>query len=285
MSLRRKRALRKKLKIALLVVITAIYMFPLYWMVVTSLKTRIDAFTIPPKWIFKPTLDNYIGVFQVETYGFKSFTEFPQNLLNSFLIGGVSLAIAITLGSLAAYSFSRFRIKGKDTWLFFILSMRFLPPAAVVIPIYLFYGILGLLNTHIGLILLYTMFNMPFAVWMMKGFVDEIPRDLDEAALMDGYSRMRVLRGVVLPLATTGLAATAVFCLITVWNEFLFAYILGGLGTRTAAVAVATVRGEVGINWGQIAAKEVIFVTPIVIFTFLLQRHLLRGITFGTVKG
>jgi len=160
-----------------------------------------------------------------------------------------------------------------------------LPPIAVIIPIYFMYQRLGLLNNYIGLIALYIMFNMAFAVWMMKGFFDEIPRELDEAAMVDGYSRMGAFRKAVLPQALTGIAATAVFCLIMAWNEFLFAYILSGFDTRTVPVALARIRGESGVNWGTITATEVLYITPVIIFTFFLQKYLLRGITFGTVKG
>jgi multiple sugar transport system permease protein len=244
-------------------------------------------FAIPPKWFnFQPILDNFIDVFYEHRYGLTPGpTDFPRFLANSFFISLSSIALVILVGMLAAYSFSRFNVKGKDTWLFFILSTRMLPPIAIIIPVYFMYQRLGLLNNYFGLIALYMMFNMAFAVWMMKGFFDEIPRELDDAAMVDGYSRLGAFRKAVLPQALSGIAATAVFCLIMAWNEFLFAYILSGFDTRTVPVALSRIRGESGINWGTITATEVLYITPVIIFTFFLQKYLLRGITFGTVKG
>jgi len=286
MNRKAKAKVVKNMKHVLIAMVTAVWLSPVYWLIVTSLKTRLDMFAIPPKWDFQPILDNFIDVFYERRYGLTPGpTEFLKFLFNSFFISVSSIALVILIGTLASYSFSRFNVKGKDTWLFFILATRMLPPIAVIIPIYFMYQRLGLLNNYIGLIALYIMFNMAFAVWMMKGFFDEIPRELDEAAMVDGYSRMGAFRKAVLPQALTGIAATAVFCLIMAWNEFLFAYILSGFDTRTVPVALARIRGESGINWGTITATEVIYITPVVIFTFFLQKYLLRGITFGTVKG
>ena len=286
MDRRTKRNIVRGIKYLLIAIVTAVWFFPVYWLIATSLKTRLEMFAIPPKWIFNPVLDNFIDVFWERRYGLTPGpTEFPKFLFNSFFISLSSIGLVILIGTLAAYSFSRVELRGKNTWLFFILSTRMLPPIAVVIPIYLMYQRLGLLNNYIGLIALYIMFNMAFAVWMMKGFFDEIPRELDEAAMVDGYSRMGAFRKAVLPQALTGIAATAVFCLIMAWNEFLFAYILSGFDTRTVPVALARIRGESGINWGTITATEVIYIAPVIIFTFFLQKYLLRGITFGTVKG
>lgn len=286
MNRKSKRKVIKAIKYALIAIITGVWFFPIYWLIVTSFKTRLDMFEIPPKWVFKPIIDNYIDVFWERRYGLTpGLTEFPKFLFNSFFISLSSVALAVLIGMLAAYSFSRFEIKGKDTWLFFILATRMLPPIAVLIPIYVMYRGLGLINTYIGLIALYVMFNMAFAVWMMKGFFDEIPIEIEEAAMVDGYSRMGAFWKATLPQALTGIAATAVFCLITAWNEFMFAYVLSGFDTRTVPVALARIRGESGINWGTITSMEVIYILPVIIFTFFLQKYLLRGITFGTVRG
>lgn len=286
MNRRSKRKIIRAIKYVLIAIITGVWFFPIYWLVVTSFKTRLDMFEIPPKWIFKPIIDNYIDVFWERRYGLTpGLTEFPKFLFNSFFISLSSVALAVLIGMMAAYSFSRFNVKGKDTWLFFILTTRMLPPIAVLIPIYVMYRGLGLINTYVGLIALYVMFNMAFAVWMMKGFFDEIPVEMEEAAMVDGYSRMGAFWKATLPQALTGIAATAVFCLITAWNEFMFAYVLSGFDTRTVPVALARIRGESGINWGTITSMEVIYILPVIIFTFFLQKYLLRGITFGTVRG
>ena len=213
-------------------------------------------------------------------------SKYFYQLLNSIIIGGGSTILAVGLGTLAAYAFSRFDIAGKDDLLFFILSTRMLPPVVVVIPIYLMYSALGLRDTHFGLILLYTTFNVSFAVWLMKGFIDEIPKEYEDAALVDGYSRFQTFLKVILPQSVTGIAATAVFCLITAWNEFAFALVLTEVGGRavTAPPSITSATGSTGMDWGKIAAGTFVFLLPVAIFTFLMRSHLLRGVTFGAVK-
>lgn len=213
-------------------------------------------------------------------------SKYFYQLLNSIIIGGGSTILAVGLGTLAAYAFSRFDIAGKDDLLFFILSTRMLPPVVVVIPIYLMYITLGLRDTHFGLILLYTTFNVSFAVWLMKGFIDEIPKEYEDAALVDGYSRFQTFMKVILPQSVTGIAATAVFCLITAWNEFAFALVLTEVGGKavTAPPSITSATGSAGMDWGKIAASTFVFLLPVAVFTFLMRGHLLRGVTFGAVK-
>ena len=213
-------------------------------------------------------------------------SKYFYQLLNSVIIGGGSTILAVGLGTLAAYAFSRFEVAGKDDLLFFILSTRMLPPVVVVIPIYLMYSALGLRDTHFGLILLYTTFNVSFAVWLMKGFIDEIPKEYEDAALVDGYSRFQTFLKVILPQSVTGIAATAVFCLITAWNEFAFALVLTEVGGRavTAPPSITSATGSSGMDWGKIAAGTFVFLLPVAVFTFLMRNHLLRGVTFGAVK-
>ncbi len=213
-------------------------------------------------------------------------SKYFYQLLNSIIIGGGSTILAVGLGTLAAYAFSRFEVAGKDDLLFFILSTRMLPPVVVVIPIYLMYSALGLRDTHFGLILLYTTFNVSFAVWLMKGFIDEIPKEYEDAALVDGYSRFQTFLKVILPQSVTGIAATAVFCLITAWNEFAFALVLTEVGGRavTAPPSITSATGSTGMDWGKIAAGTFLFLLPVAVFTFLMRSHLLRGVTFGAVK-
>ncbi|MDE0470049.1 MAG: carbohydrate ABC transporter permease [Candidatus Poribacteria bacterium] len=213
-------------------------------------------------------------------------SKYFYQLLNSIIIGGGSTILAVGLGTFAAYAFSRFDIAGKDDLLFFILSTRMLPPVVVVIPVYLMYSALGLRDTHFGLILLYTTFNVSFAVWLMKGFIDEIPKEYEDAALVDGYSRFQTFLKVILPQSVTGIAATAVFCLITAWNEFAFALVLTEVGGRavTAPPSITSATGSSGMDWGKIAAGTFVFLLPVAVFTFLMRSHLLRGVTFGAVK-
>ncbi len=205
-------------------------------------------------------------------------------LRNSLIIAGTSTVLSVVLGLLAAYSFSRFHIPGKDDLLFFILSTRMLPPVVVTIPIFLMYRRLGLSDTHLGLIILYTVFNLSFSVWLLKGFIDEIPREYEEAALVDGYTRLQAFFKIVLPQAMTGIAATTVFCLIFAWNEYAFALMLTTERARTAPPSIPSMLGTGGIEWSAIAAGSLGFLIPVVIVTFLLRDYLLRGVTFGAMR-
>ena len=179
------------------------------------------------------------------------------------------------MGTFTAYGFSRFKIAGESDLLFFILSTRMLPPVVVAIPMYLMYRVVGLNDTHIGLIILYTAFNLSFAVWLMKGFMDEIPKEYEEAALVDGYTRMEAFFKIVLPQAATGIAATAVFCFITAWNEYAFALIMTNRRAQTAPPFIPSQIGSGLTDWTVIAAGTFLFLLPVAIFTFLLRNHLL----------
>jgi len=289
-----KRETKKKTYHVLALIVIAIalifYLIPVYWIITTSFKPYVDTFAMPPKFWFKPTTDNYKGLM---TGGYMSvdgkrvvtgMSQYPRQLLNSVLIGFISTALAVGLGTISAYAFSRFPVKGKGDMMFFILSTRMMPPVAVVIPLFLIYRALHLIDTHFGLILLYTTFNVSFATWMMKGFIDEIPKEYEEAALVDGYTRFRAFMKIVLPQSVTGIAATAVFCLITAWNEFTFALIMTTKNARTAPPSLASRMGSSGVEWGQIAAGTFIFLLPVVVFTFIMRKHLLRGVTFGAIK-
>ena len=270
---------------------------PLGWLALTSLKSYEDTITTRAKFVpwsdtaearsddsvkFAASLDAYRSLSKPVAGTPRDFYHY---LGNSLIIGGLSTLAAVCLGTLCAYGFSRFRIPGSKDWLFFILSTRFLPPLAVVVPVLVMYRRLSLENTHIGLILLYTSFNLSLAVWLMKGFMDEIPRAFEEAALVDGYSRLAAFVRVIVPQAATGMAVTAVFCLISSWNEFGFAMTLNNYEAKTVPVYFAGLQGNIdGVPWPQIAAGMMIFVAPIVLFTVLVRKHLLRGVTFGTIK-
>ncbi|MGE5224710.1 MAG: carbohydrate ABC transporter permease, partial [Omnitrophica WOR_2 bacterium] len=208
----------------------------------------------------------------------------PRYFMNSVIIAGCSTLLALIFGTLSAYAFSRFEVPGKSDILFFILSQKFLPPVVVIIPIFMMYRFLGWIDSYKGMILLYTSFNLPFVVWMVKGFMDDIPVDYEEAALVDGYTRFQAFFRITLPQALPGLAATAVFCLITVWNEYVFSAILTGDRAKTAPVAIASSIGTQMTDWGIVAALTTIFVIPVIIFTLLVRNYLLRGVTFGVIR-
>lgn len=267
---------------------------PLLWMVATSIKSKADSISIQPKLLptlyeidassiyFRATFESYgkLGVAYVGTK--RTFFDY---LINSVIIGLCSTLFSVIIGTSCAYGFSRFAIRGSRDWLFFILSTRFLPPLAVVIPVLMMYREFDLQNTHVGLILLYTSFNLSLSVWLMKGFLDDVPRAYEEAAMIDGYSRYQSFRLVVLPRAVSGMAVTAVFCLISAWNEYGFAMTLNNRDAVTVPVYFAGLQGNVhGLPWPQVCAGALLFVAPIVVFTILVRGHLLRGVTFGTIK-
>jgi len=285
----------KALRIAVITLYTFVGVLPLLWLILTAFKHHPDTITASAKFIpipgaeiggaglsFAPTIEGFAHLAEAPAGAEFSFLE---HLLNSTIIGVMSTLASVALGTSCAYGFSRFRIPGSKDWLFFILSTRFMPPLAVVAPVLIMYRTFDLPNTHLGLIILYTAFNLSLAVWLMKGFIDEIPRAYEESALVDGYSRASAFFRIILPHARTGMAVTAVFCLISAWNEFGFAMTLNNAQAVTVPVYFAGLQGNTnGVPWPQIAAGALLFVLPIVVFTVLVRDHLLRGVTFGTIK-
>jgi multiple sugar transport system permease protein len=256
-------------------------LLPVYWMMTISLKSEVDQFAVPPKWLFfSPTLAHYRDAF-IER-------SFEQYLLTSAIVAVVSTICALVLGTFAAYALARFRLPHKlNTRLaLWILSTRMFPPIVTAVPLFLLMSDVRLLDTTAALIIVYTAFNLPFVVWMMRGFFIEIPRDLEEAARVDGDSRLGALRRVILPLATPGLAATAVFCLIISWNEFLFALTLTQTDSAmTLPVGIAGRVTQYEIEWGVMSAAGVVAMIPILVFALAVQRYLVRGLSLGAVKG
>lgn len=304
-----------RLSIALVIAITIIFLSPIYWITTTAFKPRSQATSVPPTVIFEPEVTAFVKLFtkrvqlrqppSEEKYnaapwwekriydggervlrvkGKVMFSAYPDRFLNSLIIAITSTVLAVGMGTLTAYGFSRFKVAGENDWLFFILSTRMLPPVVVAIPMFLMYRLVGMTDTHLGLIILYTAFNLSFAVWLMKGFIDEIPREYEEAALVDGYTRMKAFLKIVLPEATTGIAATAVFSFIIAWNEYAFALIMTNRRAQTAPPFIPAQVGSGLTDWTTIAAGTVLFLLPVAIFTFALRKHLLRGVTFGAIR-
>jgi multiple sugar transport system permease protein len=281
--------------------VSLVYFLPVLIIIMTSFKLQTEALAVPAKlfpttffglipdqYVFTPTLENFTSVFSrsFTTGGAAENTGFDRFFFNSMFIAGTSVLLALVIGTLAAYGFSRYPLKGNDTYLFIILTTRMLPAIVVIIPIILMFRIAGLSGSYVGIIFLYTAFNLPFTIWMMKSFFDELSLDVEDAARIDGSSELRVFFKVCLPQVIAGLAATFVFGLILTWNEFLFALLLTGVDTRTVPVAMnqAVAGGGIGVLWGLLAAIETLFLIPVFLVTFFLQNHLLRGVTFGTVK-
>jgi multiple sugar transport system permease protein len=270
---------RQGLEIALLTVLAIVMLFPVLWMLETSLKDQRDIYAVPAKLVgFTLTLDHFRAVFA-------SGSPVAQGFKNSVLVAGTSTIIATLLGVPAAWAYSRFKIPAKKDQLFFILSTRFMPPVVVVIPIFLMYRDLDLIDTTLGLILIYAAFNLPFTIWMMKGFVDEVSAQYEEAAMLDGYSRLEAFWRVTMPLLVPGIAATAVFALIFSWNEFVFAVFLASSDSaRTAPPAIAGLIGGTTIDWGLVAASAMTFALPVLVFAFIVRKHLVAGVTLGAVR-
>ncbi len=311
-SVSKKKNIVHFLLIFLICIITFVYLIPLFFIVHTSFKPWVHIRDYPPKILFKPTITSYIRIFtsrtplppgrafsEEEVFNMKWYErliykdtneeivrkgDFPRRYLNSIIVVIGSTLTTIIIGTLAAYGFSRGKLKGKDDWLFFILTTRMLPPVVVVIPVFLMFRALNLTDTHIGLILLYTAFNVSFAVWVMKGFIDEIPIEYEEAAMVDGYTRFQVFRKIVVPQATTGIAATSVFCFIYAWNEYAFAFILSRKYAQTVPAWLPYQMGVLGYDWGAAAGGTFLFLLPAMIFTIILRKHLVRGITFGAIR-
>ncbi len=303
--------------IALIAIIAAVLLFlsPIYWIGSTAFKPRAVATSVPPTVFFAPEVTPFIKLFTKrvqakepptpEVYAAAPWWEkaifdggervlrvgtapqlsqYPNRYMNSLIVAIISTVVAVGMGTITAYGFSRFKIKGESDLLFFILSTRMLPPIVVAIPMFLMYRTVNLNDTHLGLIILYTAFNLSFSVWLMKGFIDEIPKEYEEAALVDGYTRLQAFFKIVLPEAATGIAATAVFCFITAWNEYAFALILTNRRAQTAPPFIPSQVGSGLPEWTVIAAGTVLFLIPVAIFTFLLRNHLLRGVTFGAIR-
>jgi multiple sugar transport system permease protein len=307
--------IRNRLAIAAIVIVTLIFLAPIYWIASTAFKPRDVATSVPPTVFFTPELTPFVKLFtkrvqlrekpSEEVYDAAPWWEkaiydggervlrvkgavqpsaYPSRFMNSLIVAVTSTFLAVGMGTLTAYGFSRFRIAGENDWLFFILSTRMLPPVVVAIPMFLMYRAVGMTDTHIGLIILYTAFNLSFSVWLMKGFMDEIPREYEEAALVDGYTRMQAFWKIVLPEAATGIAATAVFCFIVAWNEYAFALIMTNRRAQTAPPFIPAQVGSGLTDWTTIAAGTVLFLLPVALFTFALRHHLLRGVTFGAIR-
>jgi multiple sugar transport system permease protein len=280
----RRPSLRTWVEIALLALLAILMLFPVVWMLETSLKDGRDVYAVPAKLLgFDVTLDHYKDVFVQR--GGSGASDLAVSFKNSVLVAGASTVLATLLGVPAAWAYSRFTLKARRDQLFFILSTRFMPPVVVVIPIFLMYRDLGLIDTKLGLILIYAAFNLPFTIWMMKGFVDEVPAEYEDAAMLDGYSRLEAFWRFTLPLLVPGIAATAVFALIFSWNEFVFAiFLTSSESARTAPPAIAGLVGGTTIDWGLVAASAMVFAAPVLLFAFLVRKHLVAGVTLGAVR-
>ena len=260
----------------LLVLLTLFFVFPLVWMLLTSIKTRVDFLAMPPKWLFRPTLENYLNVTRTE--------DFVHAYLNSIIISVGSVSAGVLIGVPVAYGLSRFKFKGRSQLSFWILSTRFAPPVVVLIPFFIAFSALRLTDTRIGMIIIYLVLDLPLIIWVMYGFINEVPIDIEEAALVDGASPLKIFWRIVVPLVAPGLVATSILALIFTWNEMLFAIILTSFKARTIPVAIFNFISFMEIAWGNLCAAGMLAILPVMIFTLLIQKRIVSGLTFGAIK-
>jgi multiple sugar transport system permease protein len=256
-----------------------ITLFPFAWLLLTSLKAPGDVFRRPPAWVFAPTLENYQRVL------FDADINLGGAFVSTVVITLVSTGLSVTIGTLAAYSLARLPLPGKSAYSLLVLWTRMLPPIALVIPLYLVLLHADLLDTRTGLIVVYTAFNTPFVIWIMRSFFADIPAELEDAALIDGCSRFGTFMRVALPLSAPGLATASVLSAFWVWNDFLFAFMYARNETVTLMVLASRFQEEEGVKWGLLAATTTLAILPVLLFTLLIQRHIVQGMISGSVKG
>jgi len=250
-------------------------MIPIYWIISGAFKQQVDIFQL--KLLFTPTLENFKIIF-------KSPYNLLDKLYNSTVVAFSTVVVAIPLATLAAYSFSRFRLTGERIMFVMILSTQFVPAVVIVLPFFILFRDLGILDTKLSLVLVNLSLIMPFAIWMIKGFIDGIPLDTEEAALVDGSNRIQVIKNVVLPMALPGVITAAIFCFILAWNEFLFAVIITTNKAVTMPVGLSMFHAEEGVLWHLISAAGIMIMLPMFVLATLIQKHFVQGMTMGAVR-
>ena len=276
MRLRRRKATRLTLRYVAACALLVLFLFPIYWLFMISFKTPEEIFSSPPAW--------YPASIQFNNYAVLFKDGDAVTVWNSLFVAGTSTLIAMFFGTICAYSLARFKTGGENLAVW-IISQRMIPPIAIVFPLFLLYVWLGWVDTYHGLILLYTAFNLPYVIWMMRGYIEDVPLELEESALVDGCNRWEVLIKVVFPMVRTGLFATAVFTFVFAWNDFIFALVMTRNEVTTYPVQVTHYFGSQSNFWAKIAAMSVLGTVPIFVAVAFLQRYLVRGISLGAVKG
>ncbi len=281
-----RKSIAKRIVFIIILAVILIYtLFPLYWLFLASIKTRIDLFTIPPKFFFKPTFNHYKRLFIYTTLetGEEQQTRFLFWLTNSVIEAGIGTTLAVVFGTMAGYINSRMEYTGKKDFMFFVLSTRMLPPVAIIVPLYIVFARFRLADTRFGMILLYTLIGLGLATWIMKGFFDGIPTEVEEAAFVNGYTRFQAFIKILVPMVKGGIAATAGFCFIFAWNEFTFASIIATRYAMTLPPRIVAFMGTSGFEWGIVAASGYILIIPILVLFILIRKYILMGMTFGVL--
>lgn len=268
---------RRLLTILALLPVLAWTLFPLYWILTASFKTELSLYAKPPQWVFSPILENYQRVlFNI---------PFFEYLWNSTLIAMGTTVGSLVLGVLAGYGFSRVKFRWSEALRFLVLLTRMVPRMTLVVPYYLMMLKIGMLDTYTGLVIAYISFALPFSIWLLIGFFDDVPIEVEEAAMVDGCTPLGTLIRVVIPIAAPGLAVAAIFAFLVSWNEFLFALILSGPASKTLPVVIAGLTTDLGPLYGEMSAAAVMVMLPNVVMTLVMQRYVVRGLTLGAVKG
>ena len=262
-------------QVTLILVATLVMMVPILWIFLAAFKNHIDVYQL--KLLFSPTFENFRLVFEPPYF-------LGQKLVNSTIVAFVTVLIAIPAATMAAYSFSRFRMAGETTMLVTILATQFVPAVVIILPFFVMFRDLGILDTRLGLIIVNLAIVMPFAIWMIKGFIDGIPLDTEEAAMIDGSSRLQVIRNIVLPMAAPGLLTAGIFCFIISWNEFLFALILTNRDSVTLPIGLALFKAEEGDLWNLLSAAGIIIMVPMFVLALIIRNYFVRGMTMGAVR-
>jgi multiple sugar transport system permease protein len=267
---------RHRLLVAFSVLVVLAWLMPVVWLVNVALKTQAQLFVRQPTFIFTPTLQNFVTAI----FEYKILNE----ALNSLIIASVSTVITLFFATLLVYGVTRFRFRFRNPLLMWILNLRMLPPIAIVIPFYVVYSQIGLIDTYTGMIIAYLPLTMPLAVWLLYGFALEMPRSIDEAARIDGANRWQIFRDMMLPLMRPAIAVAGTFCFLEVWNEFVLSLILTGARTKTVPIGMSQFITEHSVEWGPMAAAALMLLTPLLFVTYFLQQSLVRGLTLGAVR-
>ncbi len=275
MTGRQRKQFWNAVQIVLILIAAGVMIIPIIWIFLAAFKSHVDVYQL--KLFFRPTLENFAIVFQ-------SPYDLGHKLFNSTIVAAVTVIFAIPIATLAAYSFSRFRLRGETTMLVMILATQFVPAVVIILPFFVMFRDIGLLDTRVGLILVNLAIVMPFAIWMIKGFIDGIPIDTEEAAMVDGSTRLQVIRNIVLPMAAPGLFTAGIFCFIIAWNEFLFALILTNKNAVTLPIGLALFKAEEGDLWNLLSAAGIIIMLPMFVLALMIRRYFVQGMTMGAVR-
>jgi len=274
-------AFKKHKKIIISIVVLGLFLIwtitPLFLVVLQSIKPRLVMFADPPVFLFKPSAESFVKIFSKQ--------NILNNIWNSLIVGFSATLVCLILGSTGAYALARLRIPLKNVWGLFVLIIRMVPASSLMVPIYTLFRMIGLQNSTLAVVIAHVSLNLPFAIWLLRSFFEDVPYELEQAAQIDGSSRIRSFTSIALPLASGGLVAVAILTMLSSWNEFMFALILVGRANRTLPVAISSFTGVVSIDWGASSAAAVLAIIPIFIASTFIHKYLVRGMTLGAIKG